>query len=202
VPTTSTSDTPPVRRVGRPPGITPKVRAAVLDAARDELIEQGYRQFRVDRVAERAGVHRSTLYRHWAAPADLAREAIVTWEIASIPEAAETGVWSVDLRNLCAAFRDALAAPEGVTLMRTLVVANAIDTQLRDALMERWAQPDILHIIERAQQRGEVTATVDAAAVVELIAAPFVLRAIITMMELDDSFVEVVASSVEATTAT
>ena len=124
--TTSKEDEARARRAGRPAGISPKVQRAVLSAARDELMEFGYGDFRVDRVADRASVHRSTLYRHWATPAALAREAIVTWEMASIPVPRESGDWRSDVRAICEAFRDSLLSPEAVTLVRTLVVANAV----------------------------------------------------------------------------
>ena len=165
-----------------------------MAAAREELIEFGYREFRVERVAARASVHRSTLYRHWETPAALAREAIVTWEMDTIPLPGETGDWPTDVRAMCVAFRDSLLAPEALALMRTLVVANAVDPHLRDALLERWQRPEMVEIVARAQQRGDVRTDLDPGAVVELIAAPFVLRAVVTVMPMDDAFVDVVAS--------
>jgi AcrR family transcriptional regulator len=201
VPTRPKNDEPETRRVGRPAGITPNVHRAVLAAARDELMEFGYGEFRVDRVAERASVHRSTLYRHWETPAALAREAIVSWEMGSIPVPRETGDWPKDLRAICVAFRDSLAAPEAVTLMRTLVVANAVDPELRDVLLERWARPEMVDIVARAQDRGDVSAHLDPGQIVELIAAPFVLRAIVTMMPIDNHFVDFIAERVAASTS-
>lgn len=171
-----------------------------MAAARDELIEFGYREFRVERVAERASVHRSTLYRRWGTPAALARAAIVTWEMATIPVMRESGDWGSDVRTMCEAFRDSLQAPEAVALMRTLVVANAIDPELRDVLLERWQRPEMVEIIARAQERGEVSPRVDPGSIVELIAAPFVLRAVVTMMPMDDAFVDLVAKHVMTST--
>ena len=164
-------------------------------------MEFGYHDFRVDRVAERASVHRSTLYRHWATPAELIREAIVTWEMASIPVARERGEWRTDLQAICRAFRDSLATPEAVTLMRTLVVANAVDPELRDVLLERWQRPEMVDLVARAQERGEVPAHFEPGQIIELIAAPFVLRAAVTMMPLDDDFVDFVAERVAASIA-
>ena len=36
-----------------------------MAAALDELIEFGYAEFRIERVAERAKVHKTTVYRRW-----------------------------------------------------------------------------------------------------------------------------------------
>jgi AcrR family transcriptional regulator len=172
----------------------------VLTAARDELMEFGYREFRVDRVAERASVHRSTLYRHWGTPAALAREAIATWEIASIPVPRESGEWRKDVHAICVAFRDSLVAPEAVTLVRTLVIANAVDPELRNVLVERWQRPEMVEIVMRAQERGEVPTHLNPGHIIELIAAPFVLRAVVTMTPIDDAFVESVAEHIVAST--
>lgn len=188
------------RRPGRPAGVSPKVRGAVLAAARDELIAFGYGDFRVDRVADRASVHRSTVYRHWPTPQALAREAIVTWEIASIPAPQETGEWRRDVRAICTAFQESLATPEAVALVRTLVVANAVDPELRVVLMERWQRPEMVEIVERAQARGEVSEHLDPGQLVELMAAPFVLRAVVTMTPIDDGFVEFVTERIVAGT--
>jgi AcrR family transcriptional regulator len=161
-------------------------------------MEFGYGDFRVDRVADRASVHRSTLYRHWATPSALAREAIVTWEMASIPAPRASGAWRKDLTAMCVAFRDTLATPEAMTLMRTLVVANAADPLLRDVLLERWQQPELVEVVAAAQERGEIPSHLDPGQIVELIAAPFVLRAVVTMMPMDDAFVDFVAERIAA----
>jgi AcrR family transcriptional regulator len=191
-------DEPKPRRVGRPAGISASVQRSVLAAARDELMQFGYREFRMDRVAERASVHRSTLYRHWSTPAALARDAIVTWEIASIPVPRETGEWHEDLRAICVAFRDSLLAPEAIALVRTLIVANAVDPELRDALFEKWQRPEMVDIVARAQARGDVPSHLDPGQIIELIAGPFVLRAIVTMSPMDDAFVDFVAERIAA----
>ena len=194
-------DEPKVRRVGRPAGISPNIKRDVMAAAREELMEFGYGDFRLERVADRASVHRSTLYRHWPSPAALAREAIVTWEMAAIPVTHSSGTWTKDVAAMCHGFRDVLRTPEAVTLMRTLVAANAADALLRDALLERWLQPELIELVVLAQARGEVSPELDPGGVVELMAAPFVLRAVVTMIPIDDAFVDFVIRSVLASSA-
>ncbi|HEY8869868.1 MAG TPA: helix-turn-helix domain-containing protein, partial [Candidatus Limnocylindrales bacterium] len=53
---------------GRRPGGRPrseKAHRAILDAARAELIEEGFPRFRLEHVAARAGVGKATIYRRW-----------------------------------------------------------------------------------------------------------------------------------------
>ena len=52
-----------VRR--RPGGRTARVTRAILDAAVEEVMAAGYDGFTFDGVAERAGVHRTSVYRRW-----------------------------------------------------------------------------------------------------------------------------------------
>lgn len=184
-----------VRPRGRPRGIGAKRLRVVLAAAREELVEFGYAEFRIERVAERAGVHRSTLYRYWQTPSALARDALVSWEAAALPHPVETGAWAADLRAMATGFRHSLASPASTALLRTLAVANAVDRDLGAELLEVWQHHQgttLTDIIAKAQVRGEVDSTLDPTNVVEMIAAPFVLRALVTRMPIDASFVEAV----------
>src|SRR4051812_21660767 len=49
---------------------------ALLDAAWDELTEQGYDTFTIDAVAARAGTSRPVIYRRWPGKHELVRAAI------------------------------------------------------------------------------------------------------------------------------
>ena len=49
----------------RPGGRTARTRAAVMRAVIGELIDNGYAGATVERVAVRAGVAKTTIYRRW-----------------------------------------------------------------------------------------------------------------------------------------
>lgn len=53
-----------------------RTRAAVLAAARAILIEEGWDAVTHQRVAERSGVHRGTIWRHWPQRSTLIHEAL------------------------------------------------------------------------------------------------------------------------------
>jgi AcrR family transcriptional regulator len=53
-------------------------RAKLLTAATDILVESGARAVTVDAVAERSGVAKSTLYRHWASRPELLADVLRT----------------------------------------------------------------------------------------------------------------------------
>lgn len=75
---------------GRPAGsvIDPRVersRQVILQAALDELGDVGYGTFRIESVAARAGVGKSTIYRHWPDKLALIADAFETFHVQMVP---------------------------------------------------------------------------------------------------------------------
>jgi TetR/AcrR family transcriptional regulator of autoinduction and epiphytic fitness len=68
--------------------IDPRVersRQVILQAALDELGEVGYGRFRIESVAARAGVGKSTIYRHWPNKLALIADAFETFHVQMVP---------------------------------------------------------------------------------------------------------------------
>ena len=68
--------------------IDPRVersRQVILQAALDELGEVGYGMFRIESVAARAGVGKSTIYRHWTDRLALIADAFETFHVQMVP---------------------------------------------------------------------------------------------------------------------
>src|SRR3954468_22217388 len=60
----------------RPGGRTARTRERVLDAVTSLLLEGGYDALTVDAVAERSGVHRTTVYLRWRDTGTLLSDAL------------------------------------------------------------------------------------------------------------------------------
>lgn len=60
-------------------------RQVILQAALDELGEVGYGTFRIESVASRAGVGKSTIYRHWRDKLALIADAFETFHVQMSP---------------------------------------------------------------------------------------------------------------------
>lgn len=109
-------------------------RRAILAAALDELAEAGYPAFAMESVAARAGVGRSTLYRHWNDRATLVADALEELNVQPGP----TPVDDADprrcvealLTHLCTAVTD---SPVGRCLP-ALIHAAELDQAVRDFL--------------------------------------------------------------------
>jgi TetR/AcrR family transcriptional regulator of autoinduction and epiphytic fitness len=60
-------------------------RQVILQAALDELGEAGYGAFTIESVAARAGVGKSTIYRHWPDKLALIADAFETFHVQMVP---------------------------------------------------------------------------------------------------------------------
>ena len=64
-------------------------RAVILEAAVAELAEVGYGGVTIEAVAARAGVGKSTIYRHWGDKLDLIADAFETFHERMVPDLGE-----------------------------------------------------------------------------------------------------------------
>nr|WP_308406267.1 TetR/AcrR family transcriptional regulator [Streptomyces sp. AC602_WCS936] len=137
----------------RPGGRTARIRAQVLEAARELLVERGYDELTMDAVAERAGVHRTTVYRRWRDVGGL---------LADVLDAAggddwrppDTGTLEGDLVAVNAEVEAALAAePVTASLIAASFRSQEAAAALRRFWEERYARCAV--VVERAVRRGE-----------------------------------------------
>ncbi|MCB5180688.1 TetR/AcrR family transcriptional regulator [Streptomyces antimicrobicus] len=143
----------------------------MLEAVGALLLEAGYDGLTVDAVAERAGVHRTTVYRRWRDVGGLLADVLDaaaddTW---SPPD---TGTLEDDLTALCQEAYDALAA--GATLTTALIAVSFRSPEAAAALSRFWADryDRCAVVVERAVARGELPADTDARAVLVTATAP------------------------------
>ncbi len=158
------------RTVGlRKGGRSERVVASILESALTELAAVGYAALRVDDVAIRAGVAKTTVYRRWPTKSELVHAAIrVT--ASSDDELPDTG----DVRRDIALHLDRsiriLATPAGRALAR-LVTTEGGDPEV-DRLCRALKEEIRAHrrqIIVRAQSRGDLPREVDADLVMDCI---------------------------------
>jgi AcrR family transcriptional regulator len=94
-------------------------RAKMLAAATELLVEQGHRAVTVDAVAERSGVAKSTLYRHWDSRVALLVDVVRSNAPEISPPQPSLG-FDESLRALVRAFADAFADEEWAHIMPAL----------------------------------------------------------------------------------
>ncbi|MFF4647341.1 TetR/AcrR family transcriptional regulator [Streptomyces sp. NPDC001389] len=160
---------PPRRRTG---GRSARVRAQVLAATGDLLVEGGYDGLAVDAVAERAGVHRTTVYRRWRDVGGL---------LADLLDAASDDAWSPpdtgslegDLAALNREVYEALAG-DGTGLTTALIAAGFRSAEAAGALSRFWEDryARCAEVVTRATARGELPGPVDTRALLVAATAP------------------------------
>lgn len=151
----------------------------VLDTTLALLGEHGY-DFNVDTVAERAGVHKTTIYRRWPTKAALVAAAVGRLAAEEIPDRRSDDPID-DISQLALDVARALRTSAGGGAIRAVLAAAADDPELvstaRQFLTGRYQVA--IRMIRTAVDRGLLRDDVDPILVWEAIVNPLHLRAIL-----------------------
>lgn len=176
----------------RPGGRSERVRQAVLTAARDVLLEQGWDAFSHRATARRAGVDPATVYRRWPTRPRLAVDALLDMAGNAVP-VPDTGSVADDLDRFLRLLYEVLSDARLLRLFHALSIAtSADDDELRELVTSFWSSrfEQAAVMIERGVERGEIRADVDALEVIERLVAPLYFRALISGQPLDESLIQ------------
>jgi AcrR family transcriptional regulator len=165
-------------------------RAAVLEAAAQLLSEEGWNAVTHVKVAERSGVGRATIYRHWPEARDLLRD--VLRDVEERPHVDPTG----DLRT------DVLSELELVRLGmndvgRTRAIAALVDRGMVDpevaalsAQLMTESTAVLRGLIRDAKRQGTLRTAVDPQRSSAQLIGPMVFQRFLAAKPLPRSFVE------------
>lgn len=160
----------------RPGGRSAQVRAAVLEATLAELGASGWGSLSVERIAERSGVHKTTIYRRWGGADQVALEALLDRGSEGIP-IPDTGMLAGDLLDLGRMIASTISDPVGRAVATAVLAEPDSPTliSLADVFWsERFSEAGV--ILERAIERGEVAESTDPDSMVEAIASQIWFR--------------------------
>jgi len=192
---------PDVRR--RPSGRTSAVRERTLAATVDLVAQYGIAGVRYEEIAERAGVHRASVYRNWPVLDELINEALIHFAQQEVP-IEDSGDLRNDLVQLLTRLAAALSAPTGRAILNALQAAgdgSAVRKTVHAYVDQRVSL--LKQRIERAVDQGELP-PVDAYFVAELLSGPvhlYVSRGIRPFgREEAEKLTDVVLAGIRATT--
>lgn len=193
MPTTDTAIAEEPSR-GRPRD--PSRDEAIIDAAIDVLVRDGYDRLSMEGVAAAASVGKATVYRRWSSKAELVIDAMATLKpaVSSI----DTGSLDGDLEELIAAS----CSPKSQRLQQVMLsICSALprEPELLDAFKTRFTEPRIALIsemLERAQRRGDLGPEIDVAMAASLLPSLMLQRALMTGKPAGRTYAEQVAGSV------
>jgi AcrR family transcriptional regulator len=171
----------------RPRGRTERVRQAVTDATRTLLLEEGYRELSVERVAEVAGVAKSTVYRRWRDTAGLLLELLTELSAVEIP-LVDTGSVAEDLLSLARGIAHVYTETNAGPMVLALIAESVQNERVADGLREFWHHRNdrAAESVRRAIERGDLPADTDPVEVIRMLGAPFYYRMLVTHEPLDD----------------
>ena len=164
---------------------------AVVQAALVEVLEQeGATAITHQRIAERSGVSRTTLYRHWPETSDLVIEALALadeplfrhddgplrdWLITQLTQAARG--WS---------------QPVSTQIMLTLVGTARHDHEVAEMLhrLLRRTEAPLVRAMEAAARSGEIETVPDPSKFLSAALGPLMFRVIVQGEDADEDFIE------------
>ncbi|WP_458687543.1 TetR/AcrR family transcriptional regulator [Nocardia tengchongensis] len=170
----------------RPGGRTARVREAVFAAALSGLAERGYASLTIEDIAERAGVHKTTIYRRWGTLAQLVAAAVADLSETTVP-VPDTGALESDLHEMARSIVALVTSEPGRTIIAALF-SDAVRTPevaaiKREFYAARYALTDV--VVRRAVERGEIPERASAADLLAAVAAPIYYRLLVADLPVD-----------------
>lgn len=156
----------------------------MLQSAFAVLIEKGFQAFTIAEVADRAGVHESSVYRRWGTKEALVLAASLHFveEAAPIPD---TGSLRSDLVILLRNHVAMMASPQGKALVAMSAAKHPEGVIARQVYWRR--RLEAMRVIpDRAVSRGEFSRRADPIAFLETLIAPLYFRALVTSKPIGD----------------
>jgi AcrR family transcriptional regulator len=181
----------------RTSGRSARVVEEVLRTTAEELGRGGYALLRVEDVAARSGVNKTTIYRRWPTKVDLVAAALL--HVAEAPEPPDTGSVREDLLALLKHWAVRANSPLGRGLVR-MVQLERTHPEVDQVVQRIAAEHGRVRrrVVERAVARGDLPAGTDAELVVELTFAPVFRRIATAKKPPDPEFIEAVVDVVLA----
>ncbi len=186
-----TISTPP-RRTSGGPVLQEEVTEAIKTAFFEELAEVGYGRLSIDAVAKRAGVGKAAIYRRWRSKLHMAIALTAEVAVAAI-DVPDTGSLHGDIRQYLENGRAALSHPLACRIIPDLLAESSRNPELAHALLETVRNPrraKATPLLQRAIERGELSANTDIGLCLDFIAGPLYWRLTIVRSATDEDYLD------------
>jgi AcrR family transcriptional regulator len=165
-------------------------RVAILEAAAGLLIEGGASRVTIEGVAERSGVAKTTIYRHWRSRSQLVFDAFESL-FRSNPGALEPGPLEVRLRRALTGLVWGLTESRWAPAATALIDAADRDPELRrlveDFIERRMAV--VRDVIVESVEAGELRTGLRTDLAVSMLAGPVFYRRLVSGELMDEAFI-------------
>ena len=163
-------------------------RAAILAATREELVENGWRKFSVDKVSRKAKASKQTIYRWWPAIGNMAMEAA----LGMVPERTKTGRDPTErIAELLSPLEQAIRAGSGHAVLRAAIVASCDDKDAGET-WRAWLKDNIRAplrlILAEIAAKKVVRRDFDLDEAMDILMGPVWMKLLIMRAPLSDGF--------------
>ncbi len=169
-----------------------EARRRVIETTIEALLEFGVDGLTMEEIAERSGVAKSTIYRHFGTREHLLAESVRTCVVEqSTPD---SGSLADDLTELFTRYDESEATKRLNELIPALIDAARRDAAMKevlDALLVERQRP-MRTVLKLAQGRGEIDPDLDLDVAVAVLIGPFTYRRMVQDAEITDDFVAAV----------
>ncbi|MBQ0981017.1 TetR/AcrR family transcriptional regulator [Micromonospora sp. M61] len=176
--------------------ITTAIRRAVMQ----ELAQTGYGRFSVEAVARRAGVSKTAIYRRWRSKLELVLDMVSAVAGKRLP-LLDTGSLQGDVQLLLMVASGALGHPLASQIIPDLLAEAARNPQIAETLQRALRDYQVRigdMVIGQAVDRGELPASTDPSAAIDLIIGPIYWRLAISRSPLDTTELTNMANAIVA----
>jgi AcrR family transcriptional regulator len=169
-----------------------EARLRTIEATIAALLELGAEGLTMEEIAERSGVAKSTIYRHFGTREHLVAESVRSCVVEQ--PTPDSGSLAEDLTELFTRYDESEETKRLNELFPLLIDAARRDAGMRavldDLLVER--QRPMRTVLKLAQARGEIDPDLDLDVAVAVLIGPFTYRRMVQDAEITDDFVTAV----------
>jgi AcrR family transcriptional regulator len=185
--------------VGTPPSLAGRPRdleatALVLRTTLDLLDEEGFAHLTIQKIVQRSGVAKTTIYRRWPNVASIVMDAFLS-DMASVSPIPAKGTATDTVRTSMRLFARTLRTRRG-QLLRALLGRAQYDQDLKEAFWLRWIKPRrdaMTEVLRRGVETGEFRRGLDLDIVIDGFYGPIYYRLLVPYAELSNSYIDSLA---------
>ncbi len=168
-----------------------RARRAILRAAGELLERDGFTAVTMERIAERAGVSKATIYRWWPTKAAVMTDSFLEL---MVPDTSplDTGSAREDLRLRLRGLAHVLAGRSG-RFVAALIAESQADPEVAEALRTHWIsvrRRETRSLLRRGIERGELRSDLDLEVAIDALYGPVYWRMLTGYAPLSDDFVD------------
>ncbi|WP_411681824.1 TetR/AcrR family transcriptional regulator [Clostridium thailandense] len=183
------------KKLGRPR--SEKTKKAILTAAYELLLEKGFGTVTIEKIAEKAGVSKATIYKWWPNKAAVIMDGFFDAAVVRLP-IPDTGSTINDMIIQVNNLSKFLVSREG-RVINEIIAEGQYDQKLAKTYRTIYFRPrrlDSRYILERGISRGELKEDLDIELIIDLIFGPLFYRLLITGDVVDEDFIKKLVSYV------